>query len=510
MRRATLRGIVGGLLVSLVGAACDPGGTATNSATAVWSPEFTPVQADILGEPGTLTNAWADIDGDGDSDLFIGFNGSPNRLYRNDNGVLVDVASELGLAEERSTRTSAWGDFDSDGDPDLFLGYPRRRGDERPVTKLYRNDGSSFVEVAAAVGLQVAEGSTRQASWIDYDADGDLDLFLALRDLPNPLFENDGGTFRDVAAEVGLGDPRRTVGAVWFDYEQDGDLDLFVANMDGDPNGLFRNDGGIFTDVAAEAGVADGGRGLGDESLGTVRPCVTDYDNDGLFDIFLANYGPNALYHNEGDGTFRDVAPEFGLNIDARYDTCEFGDYDHDGRVDLYVNGTVTGGTQYRDYLFRNTSDGFQDVTPPELLGLDADHGAQWVDFDQDGALDLSLTGVTETGMHHVMRNLMGAELKARSIQVRVVDSRGHATKAGAEVRLYTAGTRTLLGTRILDTGSGYDSQSVLPVHFGLGGEGPVDIEVLFPGNGSRAVTRLTNVEPADHTGQSLTVMLPE
>ena len=107
MRRAALRVIVRGLLISVFGAACDPGGTSTDATPAAWSPEFTPVQADILGEPGALTNAWADIDGDGDSDLFVGFNGSPNRLYRNDNGVLVDVASELGLAEERSTRTSA-------------------------------------------------------------------------------------------------------------------------------------------------------------------------------------------------------------------------------------------------------------------------------------------------------------------------------------------------------------------------------------------------------------------
>ncbi len=486
-------------------AACDWGGRSTESASAVWTPEFTAVQADLLGEPGTLTNAWADIDGDGDSDLFVGFNGSPNRLYRNDDGVLVDVAAQMGLADERSTRTSAWGDFDADGDPDLLVGFA---GGDDPVTKLYRNDGASFVDVAADVGLQLAEGSTRQASWVDYDADGDLDLFLALRNFPNTLYANDDGTFHDVAAEVGLDDPNRTVGAAWFDYEQDGDLDVFVANMNGDPNGLFRNDDGTFTDVATAAGVVGGGRGLGDESLGTVRPCVADYDNDGLLDLFMANYGPNALFRNEGGGRFRDVAPELGLNIDARYDACEFGDFDHDGRIDLFVNGTVTGGTQYRDYLFRNTVDGFVDVTPPELLGLDADHGVRWVDLDQDGALDLSLTGATDTGMHHVMRSLMGSELAGRSIQVRVVDAAGHATKAGAEVRVYAAGTRTLLGTRVLDSGSGYDTQSVLPVHFGLGGDGPVDIEVLFPGGGSREVTQVKSVAPASHAGQPVTVTL--
>ena len=94
-----------------------------------------------------------------------------------------------------------------------------------------------------------------------------------------------------MAADVRLDDPHRTVGAAWFAYEEDGDLDVFVANMNDDPNGLFRNDGGTFTDVAAEAGVADGGPGLGDESLGTVRPCVVDFNNDRLLDLGPAHVG---------------------------------------------------------------------------------------------------------------------------------------------------------------------------------------------------------------------------
>jgi hypothetical protein len=141
-----------------------------------------------------------------------------------------------------------------------------------------------------------------------------------------------------VAADIGLADARRTVGAVWFDYDQDGDLDLAVANMDGDANGLFRNDGGKFTDVAEKAGVMWGGRAAADKANGTVRVCAADVNNDGRFDLFAANYGKNGLFLNQGDGTFRDASSSWGIDIDARYDTCIFEDFDNDGRIDYYVN----------------------------------------------------------------------------------------------------------------------------------------------------------------------------
>jgi hypothetical protein len=121
-------------------------------------------------------------------------------------------------------------------------------------------------------------GAVRQLAWVDFDGDGDLDLFVALRDRPNAMFRNDGGAFSDVASATGLADTRRSVGAVWFDYDEDGDLDLYVANMDGDANGLFRNDRGAFTDVAATAGVAWAGRMPDERTNGTVRPCAADVE----------------------------------------------------------------------------------------------------------------------------------------------------------------------------------------------------------------------------------------
>ena len=464
-----------------------------------------PMQRELLSQGGALVNAWADIEGDADPDLFVGFNGAPNRLYRNDRGTLTDIAAEAGIADARATRAAAFGDFDADGDPDLLVGFAL--GAES-VLRLYRNAGGQFEDVTTAAGLTRDSGAVRQPAWIDADGDGDLDLFVAFRDRPNALFRNEGGHFRDVAAEIGIADPRRSVGAVWFDYDEDGDLDLYVGNMDGDANGLFRNDDGRFSDVAAEAGLAWGGRTPSLASNGTVRPCAADVDGDGRLDLFTANYGANGLFLNRGHGRFEDVSVAWGIAIDSRYDACAFADIDHDGRLELYVNGTVTGGTSHRDWLFRNRGDHFVDATTDGLRSLEADHGVQWADVDDDGDEDLALTGARADGMHFVLRNILPPEIASRSLRVLVVDRNGRATRPGAEVRLFAAGTRRLLGTRLVDTGSGYNAQSVGPVHFGLATLEPVDVEVTWPAGSARSMTRVRGVHPREWRGRPLTVQL--
>jgi hypothetical protein len=465
------------------------------------TPTFEPIQPELLGAGSTFTNAFADYDNDGDPDLFVGFDGKPNRLYRNDKGTFVDVAREAGVVDSRPTRAAAWGDFDSDGDPDLMLGFtPSKDGS---VIKLYRNTAGKFTDTTAGVGLSVATGAVRQPAWIDFDADGDLDLFVAYRDRGNALYRNDAGKFSDVAAAIGVADTRRTVGAVWLDFDEDGDLDVAVANMDGDANGLFRNDGGKFTDVAESAGVAWGGRTPKAAGNGTVRLCAADVDTDGRFDLFAANYGPLGFFANRGKGAFDDRSTAWDIAIDSRYDACAFGDFDHDGRLDVYVNGTVTGGASWQDSLFRNTGAAFVDVTPPSIRRLQADHGVQWADVDGDHDLDLSLTGARADGTHLVMRNMLSAADAARGLHVKVVDGEGRATRAGAEVRVYAAGTRRLVGARLVDSGSGYDAQSDLPVHVGVpAGVARVDVQVIVPRKGARVPVWQRGVTP----GRTITV----
>jgi FG-GAP-like repeat/ASPIC and UnbV len=468
-------------------------------------PQFVALQPELLGLGTSFTNAVADYDNDGDLDLFVGFGGAPNRLYRNDRGVLTEVGAAAGVNVARATRSAAWGDFDADGDPDLLVGYAPG---PTSVLSLFRNDAGVFTDVGASVGVVMATGGVRQPSWIDFDSDGDLDLFVAFRDRANALYRNTGGRFVEMADSVGLADPRKSVGAVWFDADEDGDLDLVVANQDGDANAMFRNDGARFTDVAAQLGVEWGGRAPRLATNGTVRPCADDVDRDGHLDLFFANYGPNGLLLKR-DTAFVDASAAWGVNIDGRYDACAFADFDHDGMLDLYVNGTVTGGTNYPDFLFRNTGARLNEVTPANLKALQADHGALWFDIDRDGDLDLALTGAQPDGMHLVLRNDLDAAAARRSLSVRVLDAAGHATMAGAEVRLTVANSKQFLGTRLVDTGSGYNAQSDAPVHFGLATMQRVDVSVVYISRGQRRAVSVKNVSPRQYAGRSLVVRVP-
>jgi hypothetical protein len=453
-------------------------------------PRFTLVQPELFGSAGGQTNCWADFDADGDLDLFVGFMGGlKNRLYRNDGGMFVEIADEAGVSDLADTRGTAWGDYDADGRPDLFVGFSRKSGS---AAKLYRNEGDGrFRDVAHDLGIHVV-GEARQISWIDFDNDGRLDLFVALRDAPNMLFHNEGNRFVDVAKEMNVDDPRKTVGAVWFDFNQDGRLDLFTANQDGTTDGFYRNDGGKFVDIAHELGIDQSGRRTDQGSCG---PSVIDYDNDGLLDLFVAGYGANVLYRNLGDGTFRNVAAEMGLMGGDEATPSNWGDYDNDGRPDLYVSSYVVEPLNEHDHLYHNGGSHFSEVISPQMLANGATHGIQWADYDGDGSLDLAMCNNNPNGHHYLWRNRLPPERARCSLQVSVLDMQGKATKAGAEVRVYAAGTRTLLGTRMVDTGSGYCSQNIMPVHFGLPDNRLVDVEVTSMTKSGRKINRVAGVD---------------
>lgn len=475
-------------------------------------PSFALHQPDVFAATGGNTNAWADIDNDDDLDYFVGFRGRPNRLYRNDRGTFRDVAAQVGLADTSETRAAAWGDFDADGDADLFIGF----ADPSLRSKVYRNDakGTRFVDVAREIGVDL-KGVSRQPAWIDYDGDGDLDLFAAFRDGPNRLLRNDRGRFTDVTDASGIGDTRRTVSAVWWDFDRDGDLDVFVANQEGDANGLYRQHQGRFEDAAAALGVAGTPRPRAD---GGVGPSIADVDLDGDFDLFVANYGPSALYRNDGGLRFVDVARESGIELRGHGVTSAFGDLDNDGRPDLYVGNFIAGQPLYRDALFMNmgtTSEEipysivkFAEALPDMLLAHDATHGVRFVDFDGDGRLDLSLTNNDPGGGGHPLWRNTSA-VRGRSIAIDVADGNARRTRAGSEVRAYRAGTRHLLSAAIVDAGSGYCSQSEMPVHLGIpeSWSGTIDLEIVTISAGQRNASHVRNIDPRNYKSRALRII---
>ena len=247
----------------------------------------------------------------------------------------TDVGAQAGVARVNMGRGSAWRDLNGDGWLDLFTVA------EGSVHTLYRSNGDgTFTDIARQAGVADSLGGWG-ALWIDYDNDGAPDLFIT-RDGwkgvgKDTLYRNNGdGTFVDVTQQAGLGEMADSFCAAWGDYDNDGWVDLYVArgiSRKGHPNALYRNNrDGTFTDVARQARVDNGSR----PTIGVVWG---DYDGDGRLDLYVANYeAPNALYRNHGDGTFTDVTAAAGVADPRRGFVTFFFDYNNDARLDLFVS----------------------------------------------------------------------------------------------------------------------------------------------------------------------------
>ncbi len=315
---------------------------------------------------------WLDYDGDGKIDLYLvngcyleGVNDprSPfkgmrmmSHLYRNNgDGTFADVTEKAGVGNEnRYGMGCLVGDYDNDGHPDLFVSNYGR-------CTLYHNNGDgTFTDVTEKAGVGNGRWATG-AAFLDYDKDGYLDLFvgnyleydskyrlyyeadiypgpLAYPATVSVLYHNNGdGTFTDVTQKAGVTEKGRAMGVLTFDYDDDGWTDIFVAN-DNTPNFLYHNNGnGTFKEVGLATGVAFGQNGNAAASMGGD---FGDFDRDGKLDLIVPAMGYNALYHNLGKGLFEDVATEAGLAIiSGQYWSWggKFFDYDNDGYLDVMV-----------------------------------------------------------------------------------------------------------------------------------------------------------------------------
>ena len=297
----------------------------------------------------------------------------PAKAFKSDEdpGKFEDVAHEAGLHSIGRAGGAVIEDFDGDGRFDIFVSST----DPCASSRLYHNTGGGHFEDRTKTSGLAEQLGGLNATHTDYNNDGNVDVFVMRGGweypMRNSLLRNDGkGVFTDVTSAARLSSPlHRTHSAVWGDFDNDGWLDVFVAHEE-TPSALYRNNrDGTFTDVAERAGV---------RRVGFAKGAVWgDYDNDGDLDLYVSNYGdPNFFYVNNGNGTFTERAAELGIDRPIMSFPTWFFDYDNDGWLDLFVAGFVPSVTEVvRHYLdlpvraetFRlyrnNRKGGFEDVT---------------------------------------------------------------------------------------------------------------------------------------------------
>jgi len=486
--------------------------------------------------------AFYDYDGDGWLDIFVpsgtmlgnlppGEPGPTNRLYHNNrDGSFTDVTEKAGLLRMGWCYGVCIGDYDNDGHDDLFLTYYGKN-------VLYHNNGDgTFTEVTEKSGLgQSRPRFSTGCTFVDYDRDGRLDLFvsryidldfekgpaggesqvckfqgvpvacgpLGLPKETCSLYHNNGdGTFTEVTEKSGIARAGKRYGltAVSFDYNNDGWPDIFVA-CDSTPNLLFRNNHDrTFTEVAMETGCAVNADGQVQSGMGVA---VGDYDGDGYLDMFLPHFSGDTpiLYHNLGGKFFDDATLSSGLAVNTQY-VCwgtGFVDLDNDGWLDIFhVTGSVYPEVEkvHPDYKFmtqrvvyRNLGDGnFEEVSNlcgPAVLEPHSSRGCAFGDFNNDGSLDIVILNLSQPPSLLKNENTSGNHW----LVVKAVGTRSNRSAIGSRITVIANGQRQI---REVMSGCSYISQSDLRQHFGLGKAAKVDsIEVRWP---SGHIDRLANV----------------
>jgi len=468
--------------------------------------------------------AFLDYDNDGWMDIYLVNSGKcdfftpnpplRNALYRNNrDGTFTDVTEKAGVAAGGYGQGVAVGDYDGDGFPDMYVTQYGR-------SILYHNNGDgTFSDVTEKAGV-AAPGWASSAVWFDYDNDGRLDLFVGrfvdfskelnkpcgIHDdglhhycipkiyspMPSWLFHNNGdGTFTDVSKESGIASHLGKVwGVVATDINNDGLIDLWVSN-DTVSNFLFVNRGkGKFDEIATTAGVAysDAGRarsGMGVDSA--------DFNEDGWMDLFVANLDRElfAIYKNNHDGTFDDVALSTGIAKATKFMSgwgLKFFDYDNDGDLDLFLaNGnpddlisSLHGEVTYEEplMLFHNTGKSFQDVSArsgPVFATPMSSRGLAVGDFDNDGAVDVLIS--VNNGAPHLLRNNAGRQ--NHWLGIHLVGKKSNPDAVGAKI---TYQAEDLKRSRTKVGGGSYLSSHDPRIVLGLGKHEKIDwLEIKWP-----------------------------
>ena len=366
-----------------------------------------------------------DFDNDGLFDVIISTwdpCGSLAYFHNDGNGLFSDYSLRSGLDQQFGGLNIVQTDYNNDGWLDVLVirgGWMQGYG-RMPMSLLHNNGDNTFTDVTGSSGLGSPAFPRNSASWADFDVDGDLDLFACGESepvtwigdpskggsatlYPSQLYRNNGnGTFTDIALRAGVTNDRYCKGSAWGDYDNDGDPDLYVSNFRGD-NRLYRNLGdGTFVDVAPALGATG--------PLQSFATWFWDFDNNGCLDIFVAGYGFDiadvaadrlglpgdgsrpALYRNDCNGNYSEVAETAGVADVNLTMGANFGDFDNDGFLDFLLGtGFVSYDSLGPNVAYRNTGNGhFENLTMAIGLGhLQKGHGIGFADLDRDGDQDV-------------------------------------------------------------------------------------------------------------------------
>jgi hypothetical protein len=472
--------------------------------------------------------AFIDYDNDGWMDIFLlsgtRLGGDPpdasNRLYKNNrDGTFTDVTEKAGLKAIGWASGVCVGDYNNDGFEDIFCTYFGQN-------RLYRNNGDgTFTDVTKSAGLWNDEPRWGAGcSFLDYNRDGNLDLFVSNyvrfsfehapvpgenvncnwkgvpvecgpRGLPtgrHSLYRNNGdGTFADVSKQAGIASATESYGmtVIAADLDEDGWTDVFVA-CDSTPSLLFMNNhDGTFREEGVLRGVALSDDGMEQAGMGVG---IGDYDLDGHLDLFKTHFADdaNGLYHNEGKGNFDDVTRSSRLAVETRYICWGAGivDLDNDGYPDIFL---VTGNVypeverklpQYAAKtprgLFRNLGNGtFEELgeqAGPGVVERHCSRGCAFGDFDNDGDVDVLIVNLNEPPS--LLRNDLRG--KQNWIKIKLEGVKSNRSGIGARVLVHYGG-KTQAQARLSQ--SSFYSCNDSRLHFGLGTSDSVEIDVYWP-----------------------------
>ncbi|MCJ7811844.1 FG-GAP-like repeat-containing protein [bacterium] len=418
--------------------------------------------------------SWVDLNQDKFLDLFItGTDEYPNVAYlNNQDGTFSKVSLQAEVKDiESNDRAAVFGDINNDGYPDLYLG-----GENGYSDKLLLNNGDgTFHNITDQAGIEAYYQETNDVAFLDYDLDGDLDIYVCMWKMHNLLYRNEGnGTFTEVSAVAGVGgEAGASTSAVTVgDYDRDRYPDLYVVNSGNEGNVLFNNNyygPGLFKDMTDYS--------LALEWSDSRTAEWGDFNNDGLLDLYVVRSGDsNRLIRFNYNGQFTDITEQAGVGYSGEGFIASLADFDCDGRQDICVGNEGSNGTGKVLLYLQNSEGSFDELGAYSgFIPMNEPRGMASGDYDNDGDLDLFI--VNSDGPSRLYQNIMTDQNNNHFLKVRLTGVLSNRDAIGARVLILNGDDRQV---REVQVGTGYGNGNSLEVEFGLGQLDSVENMIVF------------------------------